>query len=272
MTDIRDKNSLPIVDQGEACCGDDCCGSTTASTPTDVREEVRARYAQAADTAASGGCCTAEDEAETFGAALYGADLESVPDVAIEASLGCGNPTAVADISAGDKVLDLGSGAGIDVFISARRVGPEGKVYGLDMTDEMLALARKNQQEAGVTNVEFLKGYIEEVPLPNDTVDVVISNCVINLSVDKPKVLEEAFRVLKPGGRFGVSDVVFENGLTADERAERGSYTGCIAGALSIEEFRGGLESAGFSDISIEPTHLVADRTHSAIIKAIKPA
>ena len=196
----------------------------------------------------------------------------SVPDVAVEASLGCGNPTAVADISPGESVLDLGSGAGIDVFISARRVGPEGKVYGLDMTDEMLALARKNQEEAGVKNVEFLKGYIEEVPLPNDTVDVVISNCVINLSVDKLKVLEEAFRVLKPGGRFGVSDVVFEEGLSVEERAERGSYTGCIAGALSMDEFRSGLESAGFTDISISPTHLVADRTHSAIIKASKPA
>lgn len=272
MTDIRDKNTLPIAGQGESCCGDDCCGSAPAASATDLREEVRSRYAEAANTAAAGGCCTSEDEAESFGAALYGADIESVPDVAVEASLGCGNPTAVADIAPGETVLDLGSGAGIDVFISARRVGPEGKVYGLDMTDEMLALARKNQQEAGVTNVEFLRGYIEEVPLPSGTVDVVISNCVINLSVDKTKVLQEAFRVLKPGGRFGVSDVVFEEGLTAEQRAERGSYTGCIAGALSMDEFRSGLESAGFSDVSIEPTHLVADRTHSAIIKATKPA
>jgi len=272
VTDIREKTTLPIAGQGDACCGDDCCGPSTASSDADLREEVRARYAAAADTAAGGGCCTTEDEEESFGAALYGADLESVPDVAIEASLGCGNPTAVADIEPGDTVLDLGSGAGIDVFISARRVGAEGKVYGLDMTDEMLALARKNQQEGGVKNVEFLKGYIEEVPLPNESVDVVISNCVINLSVDKPRVLREAFRVLKPGGRFGVSDVVFEEGLTAAERAERGSYTGCIAGALSMEEFRSGLEDAGFGDISIEPTHQVADRTHGAIIKALKPA
>ena len=272
MTDVRDKNTLPVAGQGESCCGDDCCVPSTTATGEDVREEVRARYAAAADTAAAGGCCTSEDEAESFGAALYGSDLEAVPDVAVEASLGCGNPTAVADISPGDSVLDLGSGAGIDVFISARRVGPEGKVYGLDMTDEMLALARKNQEEASVDNVEFLKGYIEEIPLPNDTVDVVISNCVINLSVDKPKVLQEAFRVLKPGGSFGVSDVVFEEGLSAAERAERGSYTGCIAGALSMEEFRSGLESAGFTDISIVPTHLVADRTYSAIIKAAKPA
>lgn len=271
MTDVQDKNTLPIAGQGEACCGDDCCGPSTSSTDTDVREEVRARYAAAADTAAAGGCCTTEDEAATFGAALYGADLEAVPDVAVEASLGCGNPTAVADIADGDTVLDLGAGAGIDVFISARRVGPEGKVYGLDMTDEMLALARKNQEEAGVKNVEFLKGYIEEIPLPNDSVDVVISNCVINLSVDKPKVLREAYRVLKAGGRFGVSDVVFEEGLSAEQRAERGSYTGCVAGALSMEEFRSGLEAAGFTDISIAPTHLVADRTHSAIIKAVKP-
>ncbi len=272
MTDVQDKNTLPIAGQGGACCGDDCCGSAPAAAGADhLREEVRARYAAAAETATAGGCCTSEDEAAAFGAALYGADLESVPDVAVEASLGCGNPTAVADISPGESVLDLGSGAGIDVFISARRVGPEGKVYGLDMTDEMLALARKNQQEAGVENVEFLKGYIEEIPLPNDTVDVVISNCVINLSVDKPKVLEEAFRVLKPGGRFGVSDVVFEEGLSAAERAERGSYTGCIAGALSMDEFRSGLESAGFVDVSVTPTHLVADRTHSAIVKAVKP-
>lgn len=272
MTDTRDTTSHPIAGSGGACCGDDCCGPATTTSGEDLREEVRARYAAAADTAASGGCCTTEDEAASFGAALYGADIATVPDVAVEASLGCGNPTAVADIAPGETVLDLGSGAGIDVFISARRVGPEGKVYGLDMTDEMLALARKNQQEAGVKNVEFLKGYIEKVPLPNDTVDVIISNCVVNLSIDKPAVLEEAFRVLKPGGRFGISDVVFEEGLSADERAERGSYTGCIAGALSMDEFRRGLANAGFTDISISPTHQVADRTHSAIIKAVKPA
>lgn len=271
MTNIIDTTS-PTAGSEDACCGDDCCDSTTATPRDDLREQVRARYAAAADTAAAGGCCTTDDEAESFGAALYGADLESVPDVAVEASLGCGNPTAVADIAPGETVLDLGSGAGIDVFISARRVGPGGKVYGLDMTDEMLALARKNQQEAGVENVEFLKGYIEQIPLPEGTVDVIISNCVVNLSIDKPAVLREAFRVLKPGGRFGISDVVFEEGLSEAERAERGSYTGCIAGALSIEEFRRGLEAAGFTDISIDPTHQVADRTHGAIIKAVKPA
>jgi len=270
MTDTR--KTVPVAG-GDACCGDDCCGPATVATTTgeDLREEVRARYAAAADTAAGGGCCTTEEESESFGAALYGADIDSVPNIAVEASLGCGNPTAVADIASGDIVLDLGSGAGIDVFISARRVGPEGKVYGLDMTDEMLALARKNQLEAGVKNVEFLKGYIEQIPLPNDTVDVIISNCVVNLSIDKPAVLNEAYRVLKPGGRFGISDVVFEEGLSADERTERGSYTGCIAGALSMEEFRRYLQEAGFGEISIEPTHQVADRTHSAIIKAVKP-
>ncbi len=271
MTDTRKTTSVPVAGNADGCCGDDCCGPTTASTSHDLREEVRARYAAAADTAADGGCCVTDEESASFGAALYGADIATVPDVAVEASLGCGNPTAVADIALGETVLDLGSGAGIDVFISARRVGPEGKVYGLDMTDEMLALARKNQEEAGVKNVEFLKGYIEQIPLPNETVDVIISNCVVNLSIDKPAVLAEAFRVLKPGGRFGISDVVFEEGLTAEERAERGSYTGCIAGALSMEEFRHGLRDAGFGDVSIEPTHQVADRTHSAIIKAVKP-
>jgi len=270
MTDIR--KPIPVESTDTCCDGGSCGPAVDATSTASVREEVRARYAEAANLANEGGCCTPEEEAEIYGAALYAADLDGVPDVAVEASLGCGNPTAVADIAEGDTVLDLGSGGGIDVFISARRVGPRGKVYGVDMTDEMLELSRKNQRVAGVTNVEFLKGYIEDVPLPDDTVDVVISNCVINLSIDKPKVLREAFRLLKPGGRFGITDIVFEENLTAAERAERGSYTGCIAGALSMEEFRTGLAEAGFEDITIDPTHVVADRTHSAIIKARKPA
>ena len=190
----------------------------------------------------------------------------------MSASLGCGNPTAVADLHAGERVLDLGSGGGIDVLLSARRVGPAGKAYGVDMTDEMLALARKNAAEAGATNVEFLKGTIEALPLPQDSVDVVISNCVINLSVDKPAVFAEMFRVLVPGGRVGVSDIIAEDTLTPGQRAERGDYVGCIAGALSFTEYREGLATAGFSDIEILPTHQVADGMHSAIIRAVKPA
>ena len=186
------------------------------------------------------------------------------------ASLGCGNPTAVAELHEGEKVLDLGSGGGIDVILSAKRVGPTGVAYGLDMTDEMLALARKNAAEAGVANVHFLKGVIEQVPLPAESVDVVISNCVINLSVDKPAVLMEIARVLKPGGRVGVSDVVAEDHLGAHERAERGSYVGCIAGALSRSEYMAGLEAVGFEDVSVEFTHEVADGMHGAIVKAVK--
>lgn len=187
------------------------------------------------------------------------------------ASLGCGNPTAVAELREGDRVLDLGSGGGIDVLLSARRVGPTGRAYGLDMTDEMLRLALANAEKAGATNVEFLKGTIEAIPLPADTVDVVISNCVINLSVDKPAVFAETFRVLRPGGRLGVSDVVADDHLTAGQRAERGDYVGCIAGALSFAEYRDGLEAAGFTDVSITPTHPVADGMHSALVRATKP-
>jgi ubiquinone/menaquinone biosynthesis C-methylase UbiE len=186
------------------------------------------------------------------------------------ASLGCGNPTAVAELREGETVLDLGSGGGLDVILSAKRVGPTGTAYGLDMTDEMLALARTNAQEAGITNVHFLKGEIERVPLPAESVDVVISNCVINLSVDKPAVLSEMARVLKPGGRVGVSDVVAEDRLTAAERAKRGSYCGCIAGALSRSEYVAGLEAAGFEDASVEFTHVVAEGMHGAIVKAVK--
>jgi arsenite methyltransferase len=185
--------------------------------------------------------------------------------------LGCGNPLAVADLNEGETVLDLGSGGGIDVLLSAKRVGPTGKVYGLDMTDEMLELAEKNRAEVGATNVEFLKGFIEEVPLPDASVDVVISNCVINLSSDKQAVFNEVARILRAGGRVGVTDVVASDALAPEERAERGSYVGCIAGALSFEEYETGLRKAGFIDISISPTHPVAEEMFSAIVKATRP-
>ncbi|MGH2729756.1 MAG: arsenite methyltransferase, partial [Actinomycetota bacterium] len=206
-----------------------------------------------------------------LGAGLYGSsDTEVLPETALLASLGCGNPTAVAELKEGETVLDLGSGGGIDVLLSARRVGPTGKAYGLDMTDEMIALAVKNKEEAGVDNVEFLKGYIEAIPLPAATIDVVISNCVINLSADKRAVFSEIYRVLKPGGRIGISDIVAGNDLTAEQKAERGTYVGCIAGALSFAEYESGLEAAGFDSISITPTHDVVDGMHAAIIKAVK--
>ncbi|MGW5122935.1 methyltransferase domain-containing protein [Streptomyces sp. NPDC004069] len=190
---------------------------------------------------------------------------------AVAASLGCGNPTAVAALREGEDVIDLGSGGGIDVLLSARRVGPTGMAYGLDMTEEMLALARANAERAGAANVRFLKGVIEAIPLPAHTVDVVISNCVINLSVDKPAVFAETFRVLKGGGRIGVLDVVADDTLTPGQRAERGDYVGCIAGALSFAEYRAGLEAAGFTDVEITPIRTVADGMHSAIIRATKP-
>jgi arsenite methyltransferase len=243
----------------------------------ELREEVRQRYAEAAITVTAGGrgscgsaCCTdAADEG--FGEALYAVEERGeLPDAAVLASLGCGNPTAVADLREGETVLDLGSGGGIDVILSAKRVGPTGRAFGLDMTDEMLALARRNAAEAGVDNVVFLKGVIENVPLPADSVDVVISNCVINLSVDKAAVLTEMARVLKPGGRLGVSDVVADDRLTPSDRAERGSYVGCIAGALSAREYEEGLEAAGFEEVSVTFTHEVADGMHSAIVKGVK--
>jgi arsenite methyltransferase len=241
---------------------------------SDLRETVRARYAAAANSVVDGtrtsDCCGTD---ASFGSGLYGStERDELPTDAVTASLGCGNPTAVADLREGEVVLDLGSGGGIDVLLSARRVGPTGKAYGVDMTEEMLALARANATKAGATNVEFLKGTIENIPLPANTVDVVISNCVINLSVDKPAVFAETFRVLNPGGRFGVSDVVAEDTLTPEERAERGSYVGCIAGALSMTEYREGLTAAGFTDVEIQPTHEVGDGMHSAIIHAVKPA
>jgi arsenite methyltransferase len=251
------------------------------TTANDLREEVRRRYAESALAVtegssglgcSTGGCCSGDDvAARSFGEALYEADqLEELPDWAALASLGCGNPTAVAELREGETVLDLGSGGGIDVILSAKRVGTTGVAYGLDMTDEMLALAQQNAADAGVTNAHFLKGVIEEIPLPSSSVDVVISNCVINLSVDKPAVLTEIARVLKPGGRIGISDVVAEDRLTPAERGDRGSYVGCIAGALSKGEYEAGLEAAGFDEISVTFTHGVADGMHGAIIKAIK--
>jgi len=248
------------------------------STTTDsLRDEVRERYAEAALAAeqgdgcgcGSGSCCDGGDAA--FGERLYSIEQRGeLPDAAVLASLDCGNPTAVADLHEGETVLDLGSGGGIDVILSARRVGPTGLAYGLDMTDEMLSLARRNAAEANATNAIFLKGMIEEIPLPSGSVDVVISNCVINLSTNKPAVLEEIGRVLRPGGRIGISDVVAEDRLAPAERAERGSYVGCIAGALSQAEYERGLAAAGFEQIAVDFTHEVADGMHGAIVKAVR--
>jgi SAM-dependent methyltransferase len=250
-----------------------------------TREQVRERYAASArnvlegktsgccgSTADTGCCGPAATAEEGFGSQLYPADQrDELPASAVEASLGCGNPLMVADLHRGDTVLDLGSGGGIDVLLSARRVGPTGKAYGLDMTDEMLDLARRNAIEAGATNVEFLRGHIEAIPLPDSSVDVIISNCVINLSTDKPAVFASARRVLRPGGRLGVSDVIAEDHLTPNQRAERGNWVGCIAGALTTTEYQEGLTDAGFVDIEITPTHQVADGMHSAVIRARKP-
>jgi arsenite methyltransferase len=249
---------------------------------TELKDEIRARYAEAARQAGAGSGCSGESCCEengccgdagpgAFGAALYDPETQGdLPETAVLASLGCGNPTAVAELREGEVVLDLGSGGGIDVLLSAKRVGPTGLAYGVDMTDEMLELARRNAAEAGVTNAHFLKGEIEQVPLPDESVDVVISNCVVNLSTDKPRVLQEVFRVLRPGGRVGITDVVAEDRLAPEERAERGSYVGCIAGALSKGEYEQGLKHAGFDDISVRFTHRVADGMHSAIVQAAK--
>ena len=246
----------------------------------DIREEVREHYASAALTAAAGedcgcgeGACCGEPADAAFGSALYAeGERGQLPEAALLASLGCGNPTAVAELHEGERVLDLGSGGGIDVLLSARRVGPTGKAYGLDMTEEMLALARRNAREAAAANVEFLKGHIEQIPLPAETIDVVISNCVVNLSPDKPAVLAEVFRVLAPGGRVGISDVVADDDLSAADRAERGSWSGCIAGALAKGEYERFLADAGFGQVSVEFTHEVAEGLHGAIVKATKPA
>jgi len=234
-----------------------------------IHEVVRDHYARAALTVVAGDACG--DNADCCGTPNYSAEeLASLPAGATLASLGCGNPLMVADLREGERVLDLGSGGGIDVLLSAKRVGPSGRAFGLDMTDEMLALAQRNAAEAGATNVEFLKGQIEAIPLPANSVDVVISNCVINLAADKPAVFREIVRVLRPGGRMGVSDIVADDALTPEERAERGSYVGCIAGALSFSEYETGLRDAGLDHITITPTHEETAGMSSAIIRARK--
>jgi arsenite methyltransferase len=262
-------------------------GQHTAS----LKEEVRARYAEAAravldqDQGTAAGCCGAAacsccgpaalraDATALFGGPLYrDEETDGLPEQAVLASLGCGNPLAVAELRDGERVLDLGSGGGIDVLLSARRVGADGFAYGVDMTDDMLKLARANAARAGAVNVEFRKGEIEALPFPDGAVDVVISNCVINLSVDKPAVLAEMFRVLVPGGRIGISDVVAADALTTADRAAAGSYAGCIAGALSRSEYLDGLAAAGFAQASVTFTHEAAPGMHSAIIRAVKPA
>jgi ubiquinone/menaquinone biosynthesis C-methylase UbiE len=279
----------------EACCGTSAAGGScgcAAGAPSDheataIREEVRERYAAAATAVReSAGCgcspasaftdpdmkSTDREGTEVFGGALYDDEADAAPKAAVEASLGCGVPTAVADLREGETVLDLGSGAGADVLISARRVGASGRAIGLDMTDEMLELARANAAEAGVANVEFLKGYIEEIPLPDDTVDVVISNCVINLAADKRKVLAEVARVLKAGGRFAVSDVIADPDMDEATRNDMQQWTGCIAGALTHGEFEQALADAGLADIEIRETHRVHEHAVSAIVRATKPA
>lgn len=263
------------------------------ATVAEIQEQVRNRYAAAAVSVSHGqGCSCAEtgcadgagsccgsaaaafdQDGHVFGAGRYeGADTGELPEEALLASLGCGNPVAVAELHEGERVLDLGSGGGIDVLLSARRVGPTGYAYGVDMTPEMLELARANAAKAGATNVEFLQGEIEDLPLTDASVDVVISNCVVNLSSDKPRVLAEVFRVLTPGGRIGISDVVAEDQLTEAERAARGSFSGCIAGALSKQEYLDGLAAAGFTDASVRFTHEAEPQMHAAIIQATKPA
>jgi arsenite methyltransferase len=273
----------------------------TDETSTDLRAAVRSRYAEAAravlepkpgvtalsaEMAGPASCCGAPaadsccgagpaalDSTDCFGGPLYGeGETDGLPEEAVLASLGCGNPLAVADLREGERVLDLGSGGGIDVLLSARRVGPSGFAYGVDMTNEMLTLARANAAKAGTPNVEFLNGEIEAVPLPDGAVDVVISNCVINLSVDKPAVLAEMFRVLVPGGRIGITDVVAEDHVSAADRAAAGSYVGCIAGALSRREYLDGLAAAGFAEASATFTTEAVPGMHSAIIRAVKPA
>ena len=276
------------------------------STPGDIREMVRQRYAEAATRSAAGdhelalaveisccgaapvvttgehpsgvetSCCGAAPVATTdewgrdvFGAELYSLDAaQGAPGAAVAASLGCGVPTAVADLHPGEVVLDLGSGAGADVLISARRVAPGGRAIGLDMTDEMLELARRNAADAGVDNVEFVQGYLEDIPLPDDSVDVVISNCVINLAADKNVVLAEAARVLRPGGRLAFSDVIADEGMDEATKADMAEWTGCIAGALTQTEFTDALTTAGFTDIEIRPTHRVHTHAQAAIIRA----
>jgi arsenite methyltransferase len=248
--------------------------TTTKPSSAQIHELVRERYAKAAETAScgSGACCGSSSAVEGFGLPLYGAeDREALPDEAALASLGCGNPTAVAELDEGEVVLDLGSGGGIDVLLSARRVGPTGRAYGLDMTDEMLALARENARRAGADNVEFLKGTIEEIPLPDASVDVVISNCVINLSPEKPRVFRETARVLRPGGRLAVTDIVADSELDESVRGDLEAWAGCIAGALTRDELERELDAAGFVGVEIVETHRVHDNAGSAIVRARKP-
>jgi arsenite methyltransferase len=258
----------------DAVCGCDA-GADLPPTGDALRETVSEKYAAAARAAAAGstGCCSPADETGTFGASLYAEEADAdIPEAAVGASLGCGVPTAVADLREGEIVLDLGSGAGADVLISARRVGPTGRAIGIDMTDEMLELARRNASEAGVENVEFRKGYLEQLPLGDGSVDVVISNCVVNLSGDKPKVLAEAARVLRAGGRFAISDVIADEDMDAATRADMQQWTGCIAGALTRREFEQALTAAGLEDIEVQETHRVHQRAGAAIIRARKPA
>ncbi len=266
------------------CCepeSSSCGCSAGRSEGEEIREAVRSRYAAAAESVTaedSASCCgtgtvLSDEEAQVFGAGLYDeGERGELPDTATMASLGCGNPTAVAELGAGETVLDLGSGGGIDVLLSAKRVGPTGKAFGLDMTDEMLALARENQRKAGVENVEWLRGEIEAIPLPAESVDVVISNCVINLSGDKPRVLAEAARVLRPDGRFAVSDVIADEDMDDATRADMAQWTGCVAGALTRREFEQALRDAGLVDVEITETHRVHDCAGSAIIRARKPS
>jgi arsenite methyltransferase len=282
-----------MSDTGRGCCGPDCCGdepvvtlehsmteevSTMLGASEAVRSEVRARYGAAARRASAGqqatcGCGTAcsskEMEWDPITSNLYeAAETEGLPPEALLASLGCGNPTALAQLLPGETVLDLGSGGGIDVLLSAYRVGPTGKAYGLDMTDDMLKLARENQKKSGLTNVEFLRGEIENIPLPSETVDVIISNCVINLSADKPRVINEAYRVLNPGGRFAVSDVVLRGDLPEPVLKSVGLWTGCVSGALHEDEYRRLLLTAGFIDASVEPTRVYSREDVQALLES----
>ncbi len=285
MAELESGCCTPSVNR--TCCGPEdkaeCCGTAITSCGCDaggttsmitVRESVRKKYAAAATAAANGaaGSCSPADETGAFGSSLYAnGDPDAAPGPALSASLGCGVPTAVADLSEGETVLDLGSGAGADVLISARRVGPTGRAIGLDMTDEMLELARANAADARIENVEFLKGYIEDMPLPDASVDVVISNCVINLSGDKPQVMREAARVLRPGGRLAVSDVIADSGMDQEARADMAAWTGCIGGALTHEEFTNALRDSGLHEITIHETHRVHEHAAAAIVRARKP-
>jgi SAM-dependent methyltransferase len=284
MTDTSNNES-------RGCCGPDCCGDepvatlergsarkveTSGPAGEAIREEVRVRYGAAARRAREGKpascgcgttCCGEGEEWDPITSDLYHeGETQGIPAEALLASLGCGNPTALAALSPGETVLDLGSGGGIDVLLSAQRVGPTGKAYGLDMTDEMLALARENQRRSGLTNVEFLRGEIENIPLPSETVDVIISNCVINLSADKARVVREAYRVLNPGGRFAVSDVVLRGVLPEPVLKSIGLWTGCVSGALHEDEYRRLLVAAGFTDISIEPTRIYGAEDVKALL------